>query len=187
MNQTLPSSATYVVVGAGMHGMSTAWHLAMELEKSGRGKGSDVVLIDKTGPGAGATGVACGCVRNFYMTGPCMRSCAIRSMCGSRIRSISASSRSVMCRSAKPIRRPTTIKIGESQNAADYRSDVYIGKEAKSFLKSLWPDFNTDKAEVAVHEHPSGYAGTHLAVRGLKEKCDQWGVRSYFGIEVPGL
>jgi len=70
MSETLPASAAYVVIGAGMHGMSTAWHLAMELEATGRGKGSDVVLLDKTGPGAGATGVACGCVRNFYMTGP---------------------------------------------------------------------------------------------------------------------
>ena len=40
----LPKSAAYVVVGVGMHGMSTAWHLAMALESSGKGKGSDVVL-----------------------------------------------------------------------------------------------------------------------------------------------
>ncbi len=70
MDISLPKSAAYVVVGAGMHGMSTAWHLAMALEKSGKGKGSDVVLLDKTGPGAGATGIACGCVRNLYMTSP---------------------------------------------------------------------------------------------------------------------
>ena len=66
----LPSSVRFVVIGAGVHGMSTAWHLAMALETSGRGKGSDVVLIDKQGPGAGATGLACGCIRNLYMTGP---------------------------------------------------------------------------------------------------------------------
>jgi glycine/D-amino acid oxidase-like deaminating enzyme len=59
MDISLPKSAAYVVIGAGMHGMSTAWHLAMTLEKSSKGKGSDVVLIDKTGPGAGATGIAC--------------------------------------------------------------------------------------------------------------------------------
>ena len=66
----LPKRATYVVVGAGIHGMSTAYHLAKALETSGKGRGSDVVLIDKKGPGAGATGLACGCVRNLYMTGP---------------------------------------------------------------------------------------------------------------------
>ena len=66
----LPSSTTYLVIGAGIHGLSTAWHLAMELEARGQGSGKDIVLLDKTGPGAGATGVVCGCVRNFYMTEP---------------------------------------------------------------------------------------------------------------------
>ena len=66
----LPASARFIVIGAGVHGLSTAYHLAMELERSGKGKGSDVVLVDKQGPGAGATGLACGCVRNLYMTGP---------------------------------------------------------------------------------------------------------------------
>ena len=50
----LPESSTYVVVGAGIHGLSTAWHLAMELEARGKGSGKDIVVIDKTGPGAGA-------------------------------------------------------------------------------------------------------------------------------------
>ena len=31
----LPSSVRFVVIGAGVHGMSTAWHLAMALETSG--------------------------------------------------------------------------------------------------------------------------------------------------------
>ena len=64
----LPSSTTYLVIGAGIHGLSTAWHLAMELDALGKGSGADIVLLDKSGPGAGATGIACGCVRNFYMT-----------------------------------------------------------------------------------------------------------------------
>ncbi|MDE0664885.1 MAG: FAD-dependent oxidoreductase, partial [Acidimicrobiaceae bacterium] len=66
----LPSSARFVVVGAGVHGLSSAYHLAMYLERTGKGSGRDVVLIDKQGPGAGATGLACGCIRNLYMTGP---------------------------------------------------------------------------------------------------------------------
>src|SRR3546814_3935455 len=64
----LPDSKTYVIAGAGIHGLSTAWHLAMELEARGKGSGKDIVVLDKTAPGAGASGIACGCVRNFYMT-----------------------------------------------------------------------------------------------------------------------
>ena len=63
----IPDSKKYVVIGAGVHGLSSAWHLAMELKARGRGSGADVVVLDKTGPGAGASGIACGCVRNFYM------------------------------------------------------------------------------------------------------------------------
>src|SRR4029077_9479042 len=68
MTETLPTSTTYAVIGAGIHGLSTAWHLAMELEARGTGSGADIVVLDKTGPGAGASGIACGCVRNLYMT-----------------------------------------------------------------------------------------------------------------------
>jgi glycine/D-amino acid oxidase-like deaminating enzyme len=184
--RTLPQSAPYVVIGAGMHGMSTAWHLAMALEKSGKGKGSDVILIDKTGPGAGATGVACGCVRNLYMTSP--------------LHTILRHSVDVW--QSDPgnfgFQQVGYVSVGESnqeadylnmhksQNDAGYTSDVYVGKEARSFLKSIWSDYNTDKADVVLHEKPSGYAGTHLAVRGLHEKCQQWGVQSFFGPAVEG-
>jgi methylglutamate dehydrogenase subunit A len=66
----LPSSVHAVVIGAGIHGLSTGWHLGLELERRRRGAGRDVVVLDKTGVGAGASGIACGCVRNLYMTEP---------------------------------------------------------------------------------------------------------------------
>ena len=44
--------------GAGVHGLSTAWHLAQ--------RGEEVLVVDKTGVGAGASGIACGVVRNNY-------------------------------------------------------------------------------------------------------------------------
>ena len=56
----------YVVIGAGIHGLSTAYHLAKELRTRGLGSGSDVVVLEKAAPGAGASGIACGVVRNNY-------------------------------------------------------------------------------------------------------------------------
>lgn len=182
----LPDSKTYVIAGAGVHGLSTAWHLAKELEARGKGSGKDIVVLDKTAPGAGATGIACGCVRNFYMTEalhPILR-------------------HSVDVWMEDPVRfgfqQVGYISVGEenqiadyermtkSQNAADYRSDVYVGKEAKSFLKGYWPDFNTENVGVVLHEKPSGYAGTRQAVAGLAEKCAQHGVEILSGVEVTG-
>jgi methylglutamate dehydrogenase subunit A len=182
----LPQSAAYVVVGAGMHGMSTAWHLAMTLEKSGRGRGSDVVLIDKSGPGAGATGIACGCVRNLYMTGP-LHTILKHSVDVWQSDPVNFGFQQVGYVSVGESNQQTDYEhMHQSQNASGYPSDLYVGQDAKRFLKSVWPDFNVEKADVVLHEKPSGYAGTHTAVRALKEKCDQWGVRSIMGVSVEG-
>src|SRR6266480_837879 len=62
----LPKKASYVVVGAGIHGLSTAYHLAKELRSRNLGSGRDIVVLDKSEPGAGASGIACGVVRNNY-------------------------------------------------------------------------------------------------------------------------
>ena len=51
-------TAPYLVIGAGVHGLSTAWHLAQQ--------GEQVLVVDKTGVAAGASGIACGVVRNNY-------------------------------------------------------------------------------------------------------------------------
>lgn len=182
----LPESARFVVVGAGIHGMSTAYHLAMALEKSGRGRGSDVVVIDKQGPGAGATGLACGCVRNMYMTGP--------------LHSILRASVEVW--ESDPInfgfQQVGYISVGEenqvedyhrihqSQNASGFRSDLYVGGDAHRFLTDLWPDYKIGSAHVALHEHRSGYAGTHMVMWGLDQKCRQWGVQRVYGVAVTG-
>ena len=63
---TVPRQAPYVVVGAGIHGLSTAYHLAKELGSRGVGSGADVLVLEKSHPGAGASGIACGVVRNNY-------------------------------------------------------------------------------------------------------------------------
>ena len=51
-------SVKHLVVGAGVHGLSTAWHLARH--------GEEVLVVDKTDVAAGASGIACGVVRNNY-------------------------------------------------------------------------------------------------------------------------
>lgn len=182
----LPSHAGYLVVGAGMHGLSTAWHLAMLLERSGRGRAADVVLLDKSGPGAGATGIACGCVRNLYMTSP-LHAILRHSVAIWESDPVNFGFQQVGYVSVGEANQLADYEtIHASQNAVGYASDLHVGGEARAFLKCLWPDFNTERADVVLHEKPSGYAGTHTAVRGLKEKLDQWGVRQIYGLAVTG-
>jgi glycine/D-amino acid oxidase-like deaminating enzyme len=68
----LPSRTKYVIIGAGIHGLSTAWSLGENLRKAGKGSGSDILVLDKSGIAAGASGIACGVVRNNYFQ-PAMR------------------------------------------------------------------------------------------------------------------
>src|SRR5438067_2153452 len=69
---TIPTRSRYVVIGAGIHGLSTAWHLAKDLRARGLGGGADILVIDKRGVGSGASGIACGVIRNNYFQ-PAMR------------------------------------------------------------------------------------------------------------------
>ncbi len=182
----LPSSTTYLIVGAGVHGLSTAWHLAMALEARGSGGGHDIVLIDKTGPGAGATGVACGCVRNFYMTEP-LHGIVRHSVDVWMADPVNFGFQQVGYVSCgEDNQAEDYARVHASQQRADYPSDLYVGAEAKRFLKGLWPDFNTEAIGVALHEKVSGYAGTRQSLRGLEEKCRQYGVRCHWGVEVTG-
>jgi glycine/D-amino acid oxidase-like deaminating enzyme len=182
----IPQSVTYVVVGAGIHGLSTAWHLAMELESRGSGSGRDIVVLDKSGPGAGASGIACGCVRNFYMTEP-LHAILRHSVDVWMVDPVAFGFQQVgyiSCGEENQI--PDYERIHRSQNSVDYYSDLYVGEDAHHFLKSIWPDFRTDSVDVALHEKVSGYAGTRQAMIGLAQKCAQHGVRILSGVEVTG-
>ena len=68
----VPSGVKYAIIGAGIHGLSTAYHLALKLKETGRGSGKDILVVDKTAIAAGASGIACGVVRNNYYQ-PAMR------------------------------------------------------------------------------------------------------------------
>src|SRR5919106_1583218 len=185
-NNSLPKHKKYVIIGAGMHGLSTAWHLAMELEARGKGSGHDIVVLDKTAPGAGASGIACGCVRNFYMTEPihAILRHSVDVWMYDPVRFGFQQVGYVSCGEENQLKDYE--RIQRSQNSVGYHSDVYEGRDAKAFLKRIWPDFNTDRIEVVLHEKPSGYAGTRQVVAGLAEKCADHGVRVLSGVEVTG-
>ena len=69
---SIPNASKYVIIGAGFHGLSIAYHLALELKKRNLGGGEDILVFDKSGIGSGASGIACGVVRNNYFQ-PAMR------------------------------------------------------------------------------------------------------------------
>ena len=58
----MPRHVKYLVMGAGIHGLSTAWHLAEKLEARGKGGGRNISARAKTT----IVAVACGVVRPWY-------------------------------------------------------------------------------------------------------------------------
>ncbi len=187
MSETLPTSAATVIVGAGVHGLSTAWHLAMELAARGRAReAKDIVVLDKSGPGAGASGIACGLLRGFYMTEalhPIIRH-SLDVWTYDRITFGFQQVGYVSCGEANQL--PDYERVHRSQNASDYPSDLYTGAEAHAFLRRIWPDINVAGIEVVLHEKASGYSGTRQAIRGLAGKCREHGARLFDGVEVVG-
>lgn len=187
MSETvLPNSIAHLVIGAGVHGLSTAWHLAKELRARGLGSGKDIIVLDKSAPGAGATGIACGCVRNFYMTSamhPLMRH-SIDVWTADPVNFGFQQVGYISCGEANQI--ADYERIHDSQNAVGYHSDLYVEGEARAFVKRIWPDFRTEGIAVALHEKLSGYAGTRQLVRGMTEKCLLEGVRIAGGVAVSG-
>lgn len=180
----LPKAAKYVIVGAGIHGLSTAWHLAMKLKETGTGSGADVVLLDKTAPGAGATGIACGCVRNLYMTEP-LHAILRHSVDVWNYDPVLFGFQQVGYVSVGEANQiPEYERIVASQASVGYTSDMYTGQEARDYLTRIWPDFNHHSADVVLHEHLSGYAGTAQTVTGLTEMCIRHGVQMFSGVEV---
>ena len=54
VNMSLPTKAKVVIIGGGIHGLSTAWKLSETYKNPG-----DIVVLEKKDTAAGASGIAC--------------------------------------------------------------------------------------------------------------------------------
>lgn len=173
----LPSSAEYVVVGAGIHGLSTAWHLAKALNARGV-TDPDIVVLDKTGIGAGASGIACGVVRNNYYQ-PAMRELMAHSVRIWEENAQDFSYHDVGYLQISPARMTADVaEIHEQQRAIGYESAFVDGPaDADRYLRDLFPDWRARNICSVLHEKHGGYANNLASVRGLARKAVAAGVR----------
>ena len=51
----IPKKIDYLIIGAGIHGLSTALHLAKKLKAHGKGDGSKILVVDKGSIASGAS------------------------------------------------------------------------------------------------------------------------------------
>jgi methylglutamate dehydrogenase subunit A len=184
----LPELSSYIVVGAGIHGLSTAYHLAKELEARGLGSGSDVLVLDKTGPGAGASGIACGVVRNNYFQpamSELMQACVEVWESDPEAFHYNPVGYIALGPAAQ---EPDLIEVYERQQRIGYRSQLILGEdEVGAHMKALYPDWRAQGVTVCLHEHQGGFAFNRESVLGLADKCESAGVVICSGVEVTGF
>ena len=185
---TVPAHCRYVIIGAGIHGLSTGWHLATELRRRGLGGGEDILILDKTGVGAGASGIACGVIRNNYFQ-PAMRELMAHSVAVWESDPEAFAYRPVGYMQIAPeTMHHDVAKIFAEQQAIGYPSALIEGeRDCRAYLLDMFGDWQAPGISVILHEEKGGYANNVRSLKGLAAKAEAEGVRIMPNVRVAGL
>jgi len=188
-----PTRATYLIIGAGIHGLSTAWHLGKHLKAQGKevrntDEVCDILIIDKSAIASGASGIACGVVRNNYYQ-PAMRELMAHSVSvwESDPEAFSYNAVGYMQISHEGM-HDNVSEIYQQQKAIGYESDFIEGAaDCTSYMKGIFDDWQAKGITSVLHEKKGGYANNTKAMYGLAEKAESVGTRIMSGVEVKGF
>ena len=173
-------TAAYLVIGAGVHGLSTAWHLARQ--------GEQVLVVDKTGVAAGASGIACGVVRNNYFQpamSELMAACVEIWESDPETLAYHGSGYIALGDGAQ-VEDLTTVH--ERQQQIGYPSQLILGEaEVAAHMRSLFHDWRAPGLSVCLHERAGGFAYNRDSMLGLASKARAAGAHIEEGVEVTGF
>jgi glycine/D-amino acid oxidase-like deaminating enzyme len=180
----IPQHSEYLIIGAGIHGLSTAYHLALELKAKGKGDGSNILVVDKTSIGAGASGIACGVVRNNYFQ-PAMRE--LMAQCvevwESDAKAYSYHAVGYMQISPDSMFEDVA-SIAEQQKEIGYESVFIEGEKASAeYMKGIFHDWQAREITSVLHEKKNNTKSLY----GLATKAEAEGVRILTGVMVTGF
>ena len=173
-------SVKHLVVGAGVHGLSTAWHLAE--------RGEEVLVVDKTSVAAGASGIACGVVRNNYFQ-PAMSE--LMAACVEIWESDPDAFHyhgSGYVALGPPAQEEDLTTVFERQQGIGYESELIVGeREVADHMRSLFSDWRAPGLTVCLHERQGGFAFNRDSMLGLAEKARAAGAEIAEGVAVTGF
>ena len=165
MSEPLPDSVSVLVIGAGVHGLSTAWHLAQQ-------RPATSLVLDKTGVAAGASGIACGVIRNNYFQ-PAMSE--LMAACVEVWESDPEALHyhgSGYIALGPPARRATWPRCTSASSASATRpSCTSARRRSPTHMRSLYPDWRAPGLTVCLHERAGGYAFNRESMSGLAGKA----------------
>ena len=183
-----PTHCDYVIIGAGIHGLSTAWKLADRLRARGEEVEGRIVVLDKTGIAAGASGIACGVVRNNYFQ-PAMRRLMAHSVgvWESDPAGLSYHPVGYLQISSESMREDVG-SIYAQQQAIGYESTFIEGAEASaSYMKGIFSDWQAQNITSVLHEKRGGFSNQTKTMYALADKVEKLGVRIITGVTVKGF
>jgi len=186
---SFPAHYKYIIIGAGIHGLSTAWHLAKELKDKKSGSGQDILVLDKGGIGEGASGIACGVVRNNYFQ-PAMRELMAHSVAvweedAEGYGYLPVGYMQISCESM----HADVAEIHKQQKDIGYTSVFIEGeKDCLKYMKeNIFDDWQAKNITSINHEKKGGFAHNTKSLYRLADKAEAEGVRILTGVDVTGL
>ena len=185
---TFPKHSKYIIIGAGIHGLSTAFHLASELKARKLGDATDIIVLDKDAIASGASGIACGVVRNNYYQ-PAMREIVAHSVevWESDVETYCYHPVGYMQISYENMREDIC-SIYEQQRTIGYDSTLIEGtKDSDNYMKNLFNDWQAKNITSVLHEKKGGYANNKQSVYGLARKAKDLGVKIITNTKVIGF
>ncbi len=182
---SFPEHADFVIVGAGIHGVSTAWKLAERLKEKGEEVEGRIVILEKSGIAAGASGIACGVVRNNYFQ-PAMRRLMAHSVdvWESDPEGLSYHPVGYLQISSESMHDDVG-SIYAQQQAIGYDSVFIEGDNAcTSYMRGIFGDWQAQNITSVLHEKQGGFSNQTKTMYALARKVEALGVRILTGVEV---
>ena len=184
----IPSRIENVIIGAGIHGLSTAWQLAKKYIEQDIPVEGKIAILDKTGLAAGASGIACGVIRNNYFQ-PAMRKLMAHSVeiWESDPQALHYHPVGYMQVSSDSMRADIQ-KIHHEQQLIGYESVLVEGeKSSEKYMRDIFDDWQAKGITSVLHEKRGGYSNQTKTIFSLGNIVEGLGVKIYGETEVLGF
>ncbi|MDC0360007.1 FAD-binding oxidoreductase, partial [Candidatus Pelagibacter ubique] len=163
--------------------LSTAWKLSETYKND-----NDIVVLEKKDIAAGASGIACGVVRNNYFQ-PAMRELMAHSVSVWESDPKAFKYNSVGYLQISPeVMHEDVASIAKQQKAIGYDSEFIEGEaDCMKYMKNMFGDWQAQGITSVLHEKKGGYAFNKDSIKALEEKSTSNGVKVVKGVTVTGF